>query len=197
MGQYHHPVNLDKKEFINPHKLGSGLKQWEQLANTPGTGAALLVLLFSSNSRGGGDLDAETNWHGPDRVDFTKEGPDLSAEYKTIARAIVGRWAGDRLAIVGDYGEVGDLPDDLDGGEIYGLCYSYNPEYAEGRSMEEDRQHVIDYMNSNSQPPDRAKLTVDDLYMDITDAVCAVIEHELCGKFEGDGWRSFKKDKAA
>ena len=37
MGQYWIPVNLDKKEFIEPHKLASGLKLWEQMANFPGT----------------------------------------------------------------------------------------------------------------------------------------------------------------
>ena len=160
MGQYHIPVNLDKKEFIDTHKLGAGLKAWEQLANHPGTGAALLVLLFSSNGRGGGDLDAITNWHGPDRKDFRAAGPDLSQEYQDIASRTVGRWAGDRLAIVGDYGEVGDLPDGLNGGDIYSLCRSSG----------------------------------DGAYRDITDDVCKVIEHELNGKFEGEGWKDFVFD---
>jgi hypothetical protein len=53
------------------------LKLWEQLANHPGTGAALIVLLASaSNGAGGGDLT----------------GP-----------AIIGAWRGDRIAMVGDY----------------------------------------------------------------------------------------------
>ena len=29
MGQYHKLINLDKKEFVDPHKLGLGLKQVE------------------------------------------------------------------------------------------------------------------------------------------------------------------------
>jgi hypothetical protein len=43
MGQYHVVVNLTKREFIHPHKLGSGLKLWEQIASgaNGGTGAAL------------------------------------------------------------------------------------------------------------------------------------------------------------
>ena len=45
MGQYWLPVNLDKREFVNPHKLGAGLKLWEQLANHPGT-----CLLYTSPS---------------------------------------------------------------------------------------------------------------------------------------------------
>jgi len=40
MGQYWKPVNLDKREYVDPHKLDVGLKLWEQLASHPGTGAA-------------------------------------------------------------------------------------------------------------------------------------------------------------
>jgi hypothetical protein len=83
---------LDKKEVINPHGLGSGLKLWEQIASYPGTGAALIVLLACSNGRGGGDL----KYH-----------------------PMVGRWAGDRIAVVGDYAEDGDLPEEFAAGSIY------------------------------------------------------------------------------
>lgn len=77
MGQYHTVVNLDKRERLEPHRLGTGLKLWEQLASAPGTGAALVILLASaSNGAGGGDLTG---------------GP------------IIGRWRGDRIAFVGDY----------------------------------------------------------------------------------------------
>ena len=69
MGQYWKPVNLDKKEFIHPHRLASGLKLWELLANPPGVGAALIILTAAMPEvRGGGDLK-----------------PD----------PIIGRWAGD------------------------------------------------------------------------------------------------------
>jgi hypothetical protein len=78
MGQYHKVVNLDKLQMIDPHKLGAGLKLWEQLATHPGTGAALVVLLASaSNGQGGGDLRTESS--------------------------ITGHWRGDRIAFVGDY----------------------------------------------------------------------------------------------
>ena len=33
MGQYFYIVNLDKREFLHPHKLASGLKIWEICAN--------------------------------------------------------------------------------------------------------------------------------------------------------------------
>ncbi len=101
MGQYHVPVNLDKKEFIDPHQLAAGLKQWEQIAQHPSTPVALAILLFSSNERGGGDL---------------------ARDYEA-GLAAVGRWAGDRIAIVGDYSEREDLPDEFEAETIYDACF--------------------------------------------------------------------------
>lgn len=85
MGQYHIPVNLDKREFINPHLLNNGLKmlEWGQGG---GTTVALTVLLACSHKRGGGDLMAD----------------DAGAD------KIMGRWAGDRIVVLGDYTEPGD-----------------------------------------------------------------------------------------
>lgn len=175
MGQYWLVVNLDKKEFIDPHKLGAGLKLWEQLANHPGTGAALIVLLAAEREqRGGGDLDIDVNWHGPERefpkhnitpgpmpegyILFDKDTHEVkeSTLYPDIARRTIGRWAGDRIAIVGDYAEDSDLPDSpVPASKIYDKC-------------------------------------IEGEFKDISDDVCRVIEHELHGKFVGDGWREFK-----
>ena len=87
-GQYHKVCNLTKKEFINPHVLGCGLKWIEQIGTFPGTGAALLILLGCPESRGGGDITGE----GDGDVD-----------------KVAGRWHGDRVALVGDYAENGDI----------------------------------------------------------------------------------------
>jgi hypothetical protein len=99
MGQYHKVVNLDKREYVHPHRLGCGLKLWEQLANSPSTGTALIVLLASaSNGDGGGDL------HHAD---------------------IVGRWRGDRIAFVGDYDDDSRyqiFDKSMSGKEIYDAC---------------------------------------------------------------------------
>lgn len=95
MGQYHYVCNLDKREFICPHKLGVGLKAWEQMASYGGTTAALFALLICSRERGGGDL----------------QGNDA-----------VGRWAGDRIAVVGDYAEDEDLAPEHKASEIYTHC---------------------------------------------------------------------------
>jgi hypothetical protein len=97
MGQYWKAVNLDKREFIHPHKLGCGLKLREQLCTVPGIGSALIILCAAMpERRGGGDFS---------------ENP------------VIGRWAGDRIALVGDYAEDSDLPNSpILASEIYGMC---------------------------------------------------------------------------
>ena len=102
MGQYWMCINLDKKEFIDPHKLGSGLKLWEQIANHPGVGTALIILTAAMpEPRGGGDFDLDNNWHGPERTlpeHSITPGP-MPEEYPTVAKRTIGRWAGDRIAL--------------------------------------------------------------------------------------------------
>ena len=79
MGQYFLVVNLDKKEFIHPHELGSGMKLWEICANN--ACRVLPFLLRKSNETGGGDIHKD---------------------YKSA-----GRWAEDRIVVIGDYDESG------------------------------------------------------------------------------------------
>jgi hypothetical protein len=130
MGQYWYPVNLDKKEFIHPHELGSGIKLWEQLANHPSTGAALIILCAAMpQARGGGDFDLEENWHGPERTfpERNTTPAPMPKDYQETAAAMIGRWAGDRIALVGDYAEDTDLSPkkgDPPASTIYGLCSS-------------------------------------------------------------------------
>lgn len=83
MGQYHVLVNFDKKEIIHPHTLGQGLKLWEQMWGPPGVPFALHILLACSNGRGGGDFHVDS--------------------------PLIGSWAGDRIAVVGDYAEDSDI----------------------------------------------------------------------------------------
>jgi len=158
MGQYWIPVNLDKKEFIDPHVLGSGLKLWEQLASHPSVGAALVILCAAMpEPRGGGDFDLDANWHGPERTfpEFNASPGPMPKDYTAISAQTIGRWAGDRIALVGDYAVDGDLPSEFEASSIYRKC-------REGE------------------------------YRDISELVCAVIEHELNGKYAGDGWRKFE-----
>jgi hypothetical protein len=81
MGQYFLVVNLDKKEFIHPHKFGDGLKLLEFGCSSCSTLTALTLLLRKSNEGGGGDFH-----------EFEK-------------CELVGSWAGDRIVIIGDYDE--------------------------------------------------------------------------------------------
>lgn len=174
MGQYWKVVNLDKKEYINPHKLGCGLKLWEQLANHPGTGAALVILCAAMpTARGGGDFDLDENWHGPERK-FPEHnmGPGpMPEDYRAVAKRTIGRWAGDRIALLGDYAEEDDLkgPQSFTPPEIYRRCTE--PKYLD----------------------DEKDLKLEDLYADVSDDVARVIEHELGGRYTGTGWRTFEK----
>ena len=146
------------------------MKLWEQLAAAPGTGGALVVLCAAMpEPRGGGDFDLEDNWHGPERDQDGAHGctctpGPMPADYPSIAKRTIGRWAGDRVALVGDYAKDSDLPGSVaacgvGASKIYGLC-------------------------GGSENPAND-------WTDVTDDVCAVIEHELGGKFIGDGWRDW------
>lgn len=81
MGQYHKLYNLDKREFVHPHQIDNGLKLLEQVGHPRSTSTALFLLLANSNGRGGGDA---------------------------VPHALIGRWAGDRILVQGDYAKEGD-----------------------------------------------------------------------------------------
>ena len=49
MGQYFIAVNLDKREFIHPHRFGDGLKFYEMCGSSSGVLAALAHLLRQSD----------------------------------------------------------------------------------------------------------------------------------------------------
>ena len=76
MGQYFYIVNLTKREYIDPHRLDCGLKLIEIVANDLLN--VLGRLLRQSSETGGGDIQKK--------------------DYRTA-----GRWAGNRIVIVGDY----------------------------------------------------------------------------------------------
>ena len=86
MGQYYLIVNIDKKQYLHPHKCGDGLKLLEFASSGCGTLSALAILLADGNGRGGGDLRSEN--------------------------PIIGSWAGDRVVIAGDYADEGRFTDE-------------------------------------------------------------------------------------
>lgn len=89
MGQYHFICNLDREEYLDPHRFGDGLKLFEFGSSAGGTLTGLAVLLSEQNGRGGGDLAPRTD-----------ADPERAAH---LMNKYVGRWAGDRIAIIGDY----------------------------------------------------------------------------------------------
>ncbi len=90
MGQYFRPVNYTKREYVCPWCLSGFAKLWEWAANP--WGAIFTLLLRKSTDGGGGDYEG------------------TSFEYDP--HAIVGRWACDHVALVGDY-DVSQTWDDL------------------------------------------------------------------------------------
>lgn len=117
MGQYHIPVCLGRKEFLYPHALSSGLKQWEQFASSVSTPAAIFALLCTSNHRGGGDL----------------AGLGYQEDKK---KGVLGRWAGQPIAVIGDYSEEGDLEKGQDLSDLYRYCSALA--FREGPSFGDD-----------------------------------------------------------
>ena len=81
MGQYYKIVNIKKKQYITPHVFGDGAKLMEFGMSANGVLAGLAILLADGNGRGGGDLNSDNK--------------------------IVGSWAGDNIAIAGDYADTG------------------------------------------------------------------------------------------
>lgn len=88
MGQYFLAVNREKRQYIDPHKLGGGAKLLEIAWSSGGIATALILLLRQSSEGGGGDARG----HG-----YRPGEP----------HTLVGSWAGDPLALVGDYDESG------------------------------------------------------------------------------------------
>lgn len=81
MGQYFRLINYDKKEFVDPWNIGGGAKLYEWCANYQEAG--IIPFLLRKSSQGGGG--------------------DIQKSYRTA-----GQWAGDKIALVGDYDISGD-----------------------------------------------------------------------------------------
>jgi hypothetical protein len=99
MGQYHKLVNLDKKEIVHPYNLGLGAKQYEQTGDNGSISDAIYLLVMTSPARGGGD------WESFD--------------------GLSGRWAGDRVVVLGDYTEDEDLPGYENASKLYSQSYDW------------------------------------------------------------------------
>lgn len=99
MGQYWKFLNLDRKEFVELSTLG--LLKLTTLMNNPAGGAVLVMLCASHpEARGGGDIYP---MHDP------------------VYRRTVGRWAGNRIILIGDYARADDQ-DIEDWDILYEVC---------------------------------------------------------------------------
>lgn len=94
MGTYYHVINLDKKEYLHPHKLGNGLKLAEFAPAPEGTMTAVALLLADSDDTGSGHPLAG-HWCG-DRIavlgDFSSQLDNVADTYTDIsldARALL------------------------------------------------------------------------------------------------------------
>jgi hypothetical protein len=83
MGQYHHPVCIEAEEGLNPAGMDSGLKEGEQGFSRPSTPNAIVALVCAR----GGNMPADCS-----------QSP------------LIGRWAGKRVLVQGDYAEDKDIP---------------------------------------------------------------------------------------
>lgn len=95
MGQYHILVNIDKQEWVDPHGLGLGSKQYEQTGCDASLADAMYILVMSSPASGGGDFPMT----------------DIS-----------GRWCGDRVVVVGDYTAEDAIPNFVGADALYSLA---------------------------------------------------------------------------
>lgn len=143
MGQYWKIINLDKKEYIENYNVGTGAKFAEHLGMHPGANEALMILLVAMpERRGGGDI-----------IDTEKY-------------PIVGRWAGDRITMIGDYANDGDISE----------C---NPQFQGDVPVPESE--IWESINEEG------------IWYDVSDQVAEVIEEYFGGQYVGEGWKQWEK----
>lgn len=123
MGQYHYTISMDANEHISPYALGCGVKAWEQLS---GGMVASFAAMLSYNP---GNMPADMGHH-----------------------PMVGRWAGNRVLVAGDYADKGDIHGfkgtPLD--RLYSLC-SEAPNWDEYK----DKAPRIYYKQGTTETSDR------------------------------------------
>jgi len=146
MGQYHYLINLDKKQFVHPHQIGNGLKLKEQVGWDYSTATALVKLLAASSRDGG------------------RGGGDFRATHQ-----LVGSWAGDRVAFVGDYAEAEDIPGS-DAPCIYEVCS------CEAKARKNGERHPDGWTNISAQ-------------------VREMMSAEFSIRYAGEGWLEIIEDK--
>lgn len=157
MGQYHYLVNLDKKQVVHPHQIGNGLKLREQVGWEYCTATALVMLLASASKdggRGGGDF--------------------------RCGHPLVGSWAGDRIAFVGDYAEADDIPG-VNAQDVYAAC-SWATHHEVGDPPPEGDEQKKAAFEAESWT---------DISTKVREMMCAEFDIRYEG---GDGWLGIKEN---
>jgi hypothetical protein len=138
MGQYHHPVCIEAEEGLDPAGLDSGLKEGEQGFNRPSSPAAIVALVCAR----GGNMPADCS-----------QSP------------LIGRWAGKRVLVQGDYAKDDDIPG-WDGPPLSRLYSAMTP--------------VDERKARGDTPAEKAKRrrlwAATPVFADITRDVCAFLE---------------------
>jgi len=110
MGQYHKLINLTKKEYVNPYEIGLGAKHLEGIGFEGSMGDVMYLLSIAQGNerRGGGDAEGHR---------------------------YIGRWAGDKVVVVGDY-----YDEDNDNPKFKGL---YDVDVEEQKELWHDISHGV------------------------------------------------------
>ena len=114
MGQYHRAVCIEAEEGLNPYTLGTGAKEGEQGFSRPAAPNAIVALVCAR----GGNQPADCS-----------QSP------------VIGRWAGKRVLVQGDYAEDGDIPGWQ--GPPLSLLYHSMDSQEERDDLTEHRQKLI------------------------------------------------------
>lgn len=122
MGQYHILVNLDKREIVNPHNIGLGLKQYEHTGIEGSLSDAMYLLVMSSPASGGGDF------------------PEIEG--------MSGRWCGDRVVVLGDYTLPNAIPGVEDANALYDIASRAYTDISDGVRKAFTKIFDIDYAES-------------------------------------------------
>lgn len=94
-------ANPSRHEVVRPSGFGV-VSTLKDIVDSPFLGPALIVLAAAQREvRGGGDLDMDENWHGPERDErkYAVRPAPMPRGYPAIARRTIGRWAGHPILV--------------------------------------------------------------------------------------------------
>lgn len=159
MGQYHKAVSFTSFQSLDPHPLGNGMKACGQICG--GVPAAIVALLSYKPGNQPADLG-----HHP----------------------MVGKWAGDRIAVIGDYAEDGDIPGYVGQplSKVYKLCGDLSPTMTDFQGTHDEQTKLVENRVKEIRT---LFLECPKPYDDISCTLAGLVEEALSIRFIGSGWR--------